>query len=92
MFRWRRYVVVGALLMLVGGIGVARAGVVGVVEAIDATTITVLASTYVIDESTTFTDRGGATIHFEEIHRGTSVELEFDEHGRLAAVAANVVR
>lgn len=72
--------------------GVTWAGMVGVVTAVTKRDFTVGDAVYAVHEDTSFRDMTEHPIAFSEIRPGVTVELEFDEEGRLTVVRANVVR
>jgi hypothetical protein len=71
----------------------AWAALSGVVPAAVTTrAITVSNAVYELHESTSFQDMTGRPISFSEVRPGVTVELEFDEEGRLTVIRAAVVR
>lgn len=71
---------------------VASAGVVGVVTAISKRDVTVSGAVYPLGDDVALEDMTGQRITWPEIRPGVSVELDFDEGGRLVTIRANVVR
>ncbi len=64
----------------------------GVVEAADATRVTVSGQTYAIDGDTELVDRGGARVSPHELVPGTPAELDLDDNGRLLLLRATLIR
>ncbi|MCC6847628.1 MAG: hypothetical protein IT294_03935 [Deltaproteobacteria bacterium] len=80
--------VAGALLLG----SVAGAAVAGVVTAVSKRDVTVSGAVYPVNEDVSLEDMTGQPIKWAELRPGVSVELEFDEAGRLVLIRANVVR
>ncbi|MEB2283459.1 MAG: hypothetical protein B6D46_06800 [Polyangiaceae bacterium UTPRO1] len=80
--------VAGGLLLAAA----ASAAVVGVVTAVSKRDLTVSGAVYPIDDGVALEDMTGQRITWPEIRPGVSVELDFDEEGRLVTIRANVVR
>ncbi len=82
-------VAMAALVLLSG---VASAALAGVVTAVTKRDITVSGATYVLEDGIEVQDMTGRPISLPELRPGVSVELEFDENGRLVLIRAAVVR
>ena len=81
-----------AIAALVLTAGVASAAVVGVVDAISHRDVTVAGVAYALDDTVELQDMAGQPITLPEIRRGTHVELELDEAGKLVTLRAAIVR
>jgi hypothetical protein len=77
-----------ALLLL----SVAEAAVPGVVTAVSKHDVTVSGAVYPVDAGVALEDMSRHPITWPEIRPGITVELEFDDEGRLVLIRANVVR
>ena len=81
-----------AVAALVLTAGIARATVVGVVDAISKRDVTVTGVVYGLDDDVELQDMSGQAIKLPEIRPGVHVELDFDEDGKLTVIRAAVVR
>jgi hypothetical protein len=72
--------------------GIASAAVAGVVTAVTKRDITVSGATYALADGVEVEDMTGRPISLPEVRPGVSVELEFDDAGRLTVIRAAVVR
>lgn len=72
--------------------GIANAALAGVVTAVTKRDITVSGATYALEDGIEVQDMTGRPISLPEVRPGVSVELEFDDAGRLTLIRAAVVR